>query len=209
MGADGSVQNPLSAEIARSSETIDELICRLLVENYRLGILQCPDEGTALIIRVQRDRYESQPEDGFIRVEKQHLKGIKFKPVPQNFIPLADELNKFIVDEDWYAKRDKRLRVRSDPWLEGNLVAPSSMLELILSYTSAPIGHVKLKREFGEITRGDVYLVEMELCFILESPNIVQKETMHIDLERLKKLVLKRKEARCGIPKTLEGFPLQ
>lgn len=117
----------------------------------------------------------------------------KFEALNTSIHSYADKKGK-IPDLEWFEARDKKLRVKVDPW-EGVVVAPpASMLELIMSYLLAERGMVKISRNIVEIKAGCKDALVLDLCSAPRGVREMFNERIAIRLDKLADLCRKRME---------------
>jgi hypothetical protein len=101
-----------------------------------------------------------------IQIDAESLqKSVKFQPLLQKMITLSDQ-NKKIIDQEWFEKRNRRLKIKLDDYNEQQLAPASALSELILSYAFAPNGMAIVQQEFLDIGKWPREALSLKLIFL-------------------------------------------
>lgn len=185
------------AQICSEALMFEELIFRLLDNSYVLDMVNLGVEEDTLSIFLKNEKIaEGKIEDvGFIFISREELiEYYRPKLIPQQFFPSKGEFE-YVVDEEWYERRDRRLRVRVEDTVYQEIVfaPPASLPELVLSYALLEGARVRISNRLEE---GRDYIPHkcayLELSYISSIPEVEQFERINVRLDKLSRLVSNR-----------------
>jgi hypothetical protein len=192
--------NELRETVAKCS-SIETLLFELLEARYDLTIGSFVKEaGPGVQIYAKRSPFFSSLKKPdckpdiqtyIIHIPGESIKRYKFEPIPQKFEKFADKKG-YVVNEEYFTKRDKIIGPRYDRWLEGYLIRPSALVNLILSYASVRMATVQLSKGLEHIQRGVVYCIRANCQFAPLTQKAYMQEILYVDFEKFEKLIRKR-----------------
>ena len=182
--------NTTGVPAIRASQSLEELIYQIIRCDLSASIFRFSEPGDdALAVTV----FEGEKVAMMIRVDMSAFrKKDRYLPVGQSLIQLDDE-SRCVLDMEWFDKRDHRLGIHQDPARGEMVMAPGALTKLILSYLDTPIASIELSREIIQLMTSVPYVVRMRLTCSPNGKDEMWTETINVRLDRLEKLVRKRK----------------
>lgn len=178
-------------QFVQASGSIEELVFEALNRRYqlRVGAFGLATEGI-MCVRIENSPFSLRKDDTQVWLKAdiaEIQERYSWQPLNETLHDFADK-DGYVVDVDWFEKRDRKLRVREDPW-EGEIIAPASALApLILSYALSASGWASVSREIIELKSPAVCdAAKIDLAYVNPKTEKGFGETICIRLDLIEK----------------------
>ncbi len=185
----------LAASI-RAASSFEELVLVLMERYLSVTCGQfIPERSDLLCALVKssaflRNSKYPEPIELMVVVPISMLKtAVKWHPISCAIHKLADSY-RVTLNESWLEERDTKMRVLVDSW-EGQVVAPAnSLLPLVLSYATVPMGSVCITNEISELQpQPSADVASLKLQYAPDSEDQMLQETIGVRIDLLQRKV--------------------